>query len=77
MPRPLASIIDASVCSTVPDSALFLESYAPFQCMEARESFLIVDKQLAAAPGPAHYTPALEEHVKGGDSLMSKVIDMP
>ena len=54
---------------------LHVESYAPFQSMAARESFLTVDSQLVAAPGPAHYTPTLEAHihVKGGDSLQSKV----
>ena len=41
--------------------------------MAVRESFLTVGGQLAAAPGPAHYTPSLEAHVKGGDSLKSKV----
>ena len=50
------------------------ESYAPFCSMAVRESFLTVDQQLATAPGPAHYTPDLvEDHVKGGDSLKSKV----
>ena len=41
--------------------------------MAGRQSFLTVDPQQAAAPGPAHYTPDLEDHVKGGDSLKSKV----
>jgi hypothetical protein len=40
--------------------------------MTVRESFLTVDGQLAAAPGPSHYTPFLMTHVKGGDSLQSK-----
>ena len=50
-----------------------LESYAPFCSMAVRKSFLTVDQQLATAPGPSHYTPDLEDHVKGGDSLKSKV----
>ena len=41
--------------------------------MTVRKSFLTVDQQLAAAPGPSHYTPDVEDHVKGGDSLKSKV----
>ena len=52
---------------------MFPESYAPFCSMAGRQSFLTVDPQQAAAPGPAHYTPDLEDHVKGGDSLKSKV----
>ncbi|CAI8002297.1 Sperm-tail PG-rich repeat-containing protein 2 [Geodia barretti] len=40
--------------------------------MAVRKSFLTVDQQLATAPGPSHYTPDLEDHVKGGDSLKSK-----
>ncbi|CAI7995002.1 Sperm-tail PG-rich repeat-containing protein 2, partial [Geodia barretti] len=48
------------------------ESYAPFCSMAVRKSFLTVDQQLATAPGPSHYTPDLEDHVKGGDSLKSK-----
>ena len=43
--------------------------------MTVRESFLTVDNQIAAAPGPAHYTSTLEDHIKGGDSLKSTVID--
>ncbi|XP_064382075.1 sperm-tail PG-rich repeat-containing protein 2-like isoform X2 [Halichondria panicea] len=31
-------------------------SYAPFQSMAVRESFLTVNDTLAAAPGPGHYT---------------------
>ena len=56
---------------------LCTECYAPFCSMAVRESFLTVDGQLAAAPGPAHYTPSLETHVKGGDSLKSKVTLLP
>ena len=44
--------------------------------MVVRESFLTVGAQVAAAPGPAHYTPGAERehmHVKGGNSLKSKV----
>ena len=44
--------------------------------MAVRESFLTVGAQVAAAPGPAHYTPGVERehmHVKGGNSLKSKV----
>lgn len=52
---------------------VFPESYAPFQSMAERESFLTVDSQLATAPGPAHYTPTHESHVKGGDTLQSRV----
>ena len=55
-------------------SLLNTESYAPFQCMALRESFLTVGGHVAAAPGPAHYTPTEELHVKGGDSLQSKVL---
>lgn len=32
------------------------ESYAPFQSMAVRESFLTVNQTLAAAPGPGHYS---------------------
>lgn len=53
---------------------LYTESYAPFQSMAVRESFLTVGGQMAAAPGPAHYTPTQEMHVKGGDSLQSQVL---
>ena len=42
--------------------------------MAVRESFLTVSQQQALAPGPAHYTHYHEDHVKGGDSLKSKVI---
>ena len=49
------------------------ESYAPFCSMAVRRSFLTVGEQQASAPGPAHYTPTLEDDVKGGGSLKSKV----
>ena len=48
-------------------------SYAPFCSMAVRRSFLTVGEQQASAPGPAHYTPTLEDDVKGGGSLKSKV----
>ena len=49
------------------------ENYAPFCSMAVRRSFLTVGEQQASAPGPAHYTPTLEDDVKGGGSLKSKV----
>ena len=32
------------------------ESYAPFQSMSVRESFLTVNESLVSAPGPGHYS---------------------
>ena len=36
--------------------SFFTDSYAPFQSMSVRESFLTVNESLAAAPGPGHYS---------------------
>ena len=52
---------------------IYTESYAPFCSMAVRRSFLTVGEQQASAPGPTHYTPTLEDDVKGGGSLKSKV----
>ena len=49
-------------------------SYAPFQSMSVRESFLTIDEGTAAAPGPAHYSfPINLSSIKGGSSLNNKV----
>lgn len=51
-----------------------LESYAPFQSMSVRESFLTINDGVAAAPGPGHYSPLKNSSaVKGGCSLGNKV----
>ena len=55
------------------DNCSNAESFAPFCSMAMRESFLTVSQQQALAPGPAHYAHYHEDHVKGGDSLKSKV----
>ena len=52
------------------------ESYAPFQSMAVRESFLTVSENLAAAPGPGHYSPTLGPRLgsdRGRGSLHNKV----
>lgn len=53
---------------------MFLESYAPFQSMSVRESFLTISEGVAAAPGPGHYSPLNNSSsAKGGCSLGNKV----
>lgn len=45
------------------------ETYAPFQTMSARESFLTISEGAAAAPGPGHYSPIMKSsNIKGGKS---------
>ena len=42
--------------------------------MGVRESFLTVNENFAAAPGPGHYTPMFAyDTIKGGGSLNNKV----
>ena len=51
--------------------------YAPFQSMTVRESFLTVGEQLAAAPGPGHYSPSLRlRNAQGASSLKNRVISL-
>lgn len=38
---------------------VLLDGYAPFQSMSVRESFLTISEGAAAAPGPGHYSPAI------------------
>ena len=48
--------------------------YAPFLSMAVRESFLTVGEQLAAAPGPGHYSHNTAfRPTKGGGILHNKV----
>ena len=55
-------------------SFIFLVSYAPFQSMSIRESFLTISEGVAAAPGPGYYTPLINSgNIKGGNSLTNKV----
>ena len=49
--------------------------YAPFLSMAVRESFLTVGEQLAAAPGPGHYSHHTAfRPTKGGGILHNKVV---
>lgn len=51
-----------------------LEGYAPFLSMSVRESFLTINKGVAAAPGPCYYSPSIDINcAKGGSSLNNKV----
>ncbi|KAJ8318878.1 hypothetical protein KUTeg_003969 [Tegillarca granosa] len=47
--------------------------YAPFLSMTGRETFLAVNDQTIAAPGPGHYDPHLsQDYVKGGKTLANR-----
>lgn len=44
---------------------LFVDGYAPFLSMTGRETFLAVNDQTIAAPGPGHYDPHVsQDYVK-------------
>ena len=53
----------------------FLVGYAPFGSMTSRETFVDVNDQTIAAPGPGQYDPLLKnlDRVKGGQSLSNTV----
>ena len=53
----------------------FLVGYAPFGSMTSRETFVDVNDQTIAAPGPGQYDPLLRnlDRVKGGQSLSNRV----
>lgn len=50
--------------------------YAPFGSMTSRETFVDVNDQIIAAPGPGQYDPLLKnlDRVKGGQSLSNTVM---
>ena len=52
-----------------------LVGYAPFGSMTGRETFVDVNDQTIAAPGPGQYNPLLKnlDRVKGGQSLSNTV----
>ena len=56
----------------------FLVGYAPFGSMTIRETFVDVNDQTVAAPGPGQYNPLLKnlDRVKGGQSLSNTVRDL-
>ena len=54
--------------------SVFVEGYAPFLCMRARESIFQVADQVIVAPGPGHYNPVLPEKVKGCKAMANKVM---
>ena len=49
--------------------------YAPFGSMTSRETFVDVNNQVIAAPGPGQYDPLIKnlDRVKGGQSLSNTV----
>ncbi|KAL3877518.1 hypothetical protein ACJMK2_035215 [Sinanodonta woodiana] len=58
---------------TTSKARLKADGYAPFLSMTSRETFLNINDQVIAAPGPGHYDPGFaQQHVLGGKVLANK-----
>ncbi|ESO83457.1 hypothetical protein LOTGIDRAFT_169322 [Lottia gigantea] len=57
----------------IPRTRVKADGYAPFLSMTSRETFLNMNDQVVAAPGPGHYDPSISKvDVKGGGSVSNK-----
>jgi hypothetical protein len=69
------SIQDIPACIYMDFLVVLVVGYAPFGSMTSRETFVDVNDQTIAAPGPGQYDPLVKnlDRIKGGQSLSNTV----